>query len=881
MSRKNSRASVSPRFALRLAVLLLLVPLPASASLSESGGTGVFEVQSAESKRPGRLELGFFGSYRNLELGDSVETHVNTLLTGVNAAIGFGGGLELSGSLPIYGYYTTLGSTGSPLEESVRLRFGDADAQLRWTWPFLIPGFRTGVEGGVRFPTGSDKELTYPGRATQKPYTVGENNYFGRAMATWDGLRAGTGVPLRLHANATYRFQRDESRFIVDRNPLALELPAPVGERDNDYLTLGGAVELDLSRVTLFGEVVTDQFVNERSLLKGKENRIAVTPGIRFWIPGGLSIAGGYTFNLSEDDATTLFNPDRAYPDNEIRVAFSLGTVFRSARAKLEDEAKATSVPMVIPAPRAAEEAVAAAPVDSALAAKQAKEREILERRPIQEAPPAPKAPEPAPLTTEPAVTAPPARQAAPAPSAVAPAPMRTAPAPQAPSPPSATYVDTDGDGIPDSQDQCPLLAEDWDGFQDFDGCPDLDNDQDGIPDVRDQCPNDPENYNGYYDFDGCPDEAGKKWIERPSASATEGKPSASDKGTIAPRDSIPRAGGGIAAPSAAVAPRRTPAPESARAEAEVAPATPAPAAAAMRAPAAPAPTARAAPVASAHAAPAATASPVRADATSQSTTTADPRTSEIAQRNAALEARVRQLELELASVSARPLASHGGPTVIPVPTSGNADIGARLSAMEAELRALRAQRATPSVAGAAQPATPSAAPDDTTSQRILDELGQVQQSIDRMEVDRAVMRESSPGAEETTSEDADPALRALDLVLPLGAPRVFPDVQFESNSVALTPSGVNAVATLARALGAVPESRVSVIGHTDNYGETSYNRDLSLARARTVAEVLFTHGVGRDQITIDGRGEESPIATNATAAGRAMNRRVEFLRTR
>jgi OmpA-OmpF porin, OOP family len=67
---------------------------------------------------------------------------------------------------------------------------------------------------------------------------------------------------------------------------------------------------------------------------------------------------------------------------------------------------------------------------------------------------------------------------------------------------------DNDGDGILDVNDKCPMLAEDFDGFQDQDGCPDTDNDQDGIPDDADHCPNKPETYNGYKDDDGCPDEA-------------------------------------------------------------------------------------------------------------------------------------------------------------------------------------------------------------------------------------------------------------------------------------------------------------------------------------------------------------------------------------
>lgn len=65
---------------------------------------------------------------------------------------------------------------------------------------------------------------------------------------------------------------------------------------------------------------------------------------------------------------------------------------------------------------------------------------------------------------------------------------------------------DKDGDGIPNSKDKCPLEAEDKDGFQDKDGCPELDNDKDGIADLADKCPNKAEDFDGFNDDDGCPD---------------------------------------------------------------------------------------------------------------------------------------------------------------------------------------------------------------------------------------------------------------------------------------------------------------------------------------------------------------------------------------
>lgn len=65
---------------------------------------------------------------------------------------------------------------------------------------------------------------------------------------------------------------------------------------------------------------------------------------------------------------------------------------------------------------------------------------------------------------------------------------------------------DNDGDGIPDIDDGCPDEAEDVDGYQDEDGCPDLDNDGDGVPDATDQCPDVAEDVDGFQDDDGCPD---------------------------------------------------------------------------------------------------------------------------------------------------------------------------------------------------------------------------------------------------------------------------------------------------------------------------------------------------------------------------------------
>jgi hypothetical protein len=65
---------------------------------------------------------------------------------------------------------------------------------------------------------------------------------------------------------------------------------------------------------------------------------------------------------------------------------------------------------------------------------------------------------------------------------------------------------DMDGDGIPDARDECPRLPEDFDGFEDEDGCMDPDNDNDFIPDLDDRCPNEEAIEGRDLDEDGCTD---------------------------------------------------------------------------------------------------------------------------------------------------------------------------------------------------------------------------------------------------------------------------------------------------------------------------------------------------------------------------------------
>lgn len=101
--------------------------------------------------------------------------------------------------------------------------------------------------------------------------------------------------------------------------------------------------------------------------------------------------------------------------------------------------------------------------------------------------------------------------------------------------------------------------------------------------------------------------------------------------------------------------------------------------------------------------------------------------------------------------------------------------------------------------------------------------------------------------------------------------------ILFATDSAALNPNLRSDLFVLADSLNKYPQSIVTVTGHTDNTGSAGYNQDLSERRASSVAAVLRSGGVSSSRLRVVGAGENRPIATNQTAAGRAQNRRVDI----
>ena len=109
----------------------------------------------------------------------------------------------------------------------------------------------------------------------------------------------------------------------------------------------------------------------------------------------------------------------------------------------------------------------------------------------------------------------------------------------------------------------------------------------------------------------------------------------------------------------------------------------------------------------------------------------------------------------------------------------------------------------------------------------------------------------------------------------------VLPEsVTFRTASSVVDPGFRPALQAVSDSLRQHPASTVRVVGHTDNVGSAAYNTQLSQERAMAVARELITAGTAPSRISVSGRGFNEPITSNATAAGRAQNRRVEVVIT-
>lgn len=105
-------------------------------------------------------------------------------------------------------------------------------------------------------------------------------------------------------------------------------------------------------------------------------------------------------------------------------------------------------------------------------------------------------------------------------------------------------------------------------------------------------------------------------------------------------------------------------------------------------------------------------------------------------------------------------------------------------------------------------------------------------------------------------------------------------DTFFDFDKATLKPAGKEALNDLAAQVRgrATEATSIDVVGHTDSIGTEAYNQTLSERRAQAVVDYMIQEGINPSLISARGMGETDPIASNATAEGRAQNRRVDVV---
>ncbi|MBQ0150623.1 MAG: OmpA family protein [Bacteroidales bacterium] len=100
--------------------------------------------------------------------------------------------------------------------------------------------------------------------------------------------------------------------------------------------------------------------------------------------------------------------------------------------------------------------------------------------------------------------------------------------------------------------------------------------------------------------------------------------------------------------------------------------------------------------------------------------------------------------------------------------------------------------------------------------------------------------------------------------------------ILFPTNGTTLSADSKAALSNFAKQMTDMPETDFTIYGHTDNTGTAAVNERISLQRAESVAKYLKSCGIAETRMTTEGKSFNEPVADNATAEGRKLNRRVE-----
>jgi outer membrane protein OmpA-like peptidoglycan-associated protein len=197
----------------------------------------------------------------------------------------------------------------------------------------------------------------------------------------------------------------------------------------------------------------------------------------------------------------------------------------------------------------------------------------------------------------------------------------------------------------------------------------------------------------------------------------------------------------------------------------------------------------------------------------------------------------------------------------------------ARSAAEQARLEAERSKADLERLKADADAARAAAQAQADEARRLADqraaEAAQARQTAEQAERDREALREQLRQQLNLILETRE---TARGLIINLS------DVLFDVDRATLKPGAREKLARISGILTSHPDLTIEIEGHTDSTGSGEHNQRLSERRAESVHAYMSQQGIGRAIVGTAGFGEERPVATNGTAAGRQLNRRVEII---
>jgi len=309
----------------------VLVAPAAMATTSETGGSGLVRVDHAWSMPLSGFVVTTYGTYYSNDFTPGTDRLFRLV---PNLTKGLGGGFEASAALPFEGLSQNL--DGAEFDRRFDLRRRDLQMKARWTGPIAGPRARVGVQGSFGLPLARLQDRRAGGdRDPESAFDPGVSGLASFNVGAFD-------FPVRVHANLGYWWSRDDGSTYYRDHSFALPLDFDAIAH-NDVLTAGIAVEAGFRRFVGFTEITTEQLVGARAQVAGRENLWRVTPGIRTEVGSNVGMTIALSFDASQDDPTTDFDPREVFPDLEMRIGLTLGQVLARVRHEDADRQRRTA----------------------------------------------------------------------------------------------------------------------------------------------------------------------------------------------------------------------------------------------------------------------------------------------------------------------------------------------------------------------------------------------------------------------------------------------------------------------------------------------------------------------------------------------------------